>query len=557
MAKKGDTSKTRTKPKTQVFLPLRYQLLSLAFLVFLVYAGSLGFGFTKLDDTIFVEDYRAYNEDISNLFTSFTRGVFHETNDTYYRPFFLNAMILNYQFSGLSPAGYHAVNVLLHLLVVILLYRFLTLIGIRDIHALLLSALYAIHPVLVQNVVWIPGRNDTLLAAFTLLFLHQSVVYSRTIKTRALVMSVLWLVCAFFTKETAVFVPVAAFLIATLMLGTRWNAKSQYIQYGTWAAVFLLWYFARNAAITSTSSLHPAELVSNLLERLPLLVQYLGKIFLPVNLSVFPIMEDTVYLYGIVSIALLGAILLTAKEKDWRTIVAGVFIFLSFLVPVFLVPKTINTQTFEHRLYLPMIGMLLILSQSVLIRNTLKEKTLFIAWGAALLVLVALNLRHQRHFKDEITFWTQATETSPHSAYAWMMLGAKLPDPDEGALLFRKAYALDSTEKYINYYYGAMLQYQDSVPESEPYLLVEKERSDYVEVDYLLARVAFEKGDFQRGISYLERFLERSPMHEAGNSNLLRLYLQSGDHARARAHAQKMERQGLMVPPDIKGMLTQ
>ncbi len=557
MAQQKRASKTRRKAaKTGIvaFLEKR-PLLVLAVLVIVVYGASVGFGFTKLDDTIFIQDYKAYNEDLGNLITSFKRGVFNETKDTYYRPLFLDAMIINNIFSGQNIAGYHFVNLLLHLGVVLLLFRFLIALRIRKLYALILAAIFAIHPVLTQNVVWIPGRNDTLLAIFVLLFLIKSIRYQEHGKTPALLWSFFWLLCAYFTKETAVFAPVTAFLILVLVLKTNWRARSNLIQYGTWVLAFAIWYGVRAMATIVPSEMQPAELWSSFIARVPVLIQYLGKIFLPFNLSVFPIMEDTGYLYGIISIGILIAILALAKHVDWKIVIAGALIFLSFLIPVFLVPKAINTQTFEHRLYLPMIGMLLIFSQSILIKNRLNEKQLVIMAAVLVAFFAVLNLRHQRNFTDELSFWQQAVKTSPHSAYALMMLGAKLPNPEDGARLFRKAYAIDSTEKYLNYYYGAMLQYEDSIPESEPYLLKEKERSDYVEVDFMLARVAVEKGDLQGGIHYLESFLKRSPTHELANKNLLQLYIQTGNMEKARAQAISMQQKGLPVPQDLKTQL--
>jgi two-component SAPR family response regulator len=202
-----------------------------------------------------------------------------------------------------------------------------------------------------------------------------------------------------------------------------------------------------------------------------------------------------------------------------------------------------------------MIGMLLILGQTVLFQNKFSERQLGIGAAILICVLGILNFRHQQHFKDELAFWNQAVRTSPNSAYAIMMLGAKLPDPAEGAKMFRKAYAIDSTEKYINYYYGAMLQYQDSILESERYLLAEKERSDYFECDYMLARVAVQKNDIPSAITYLENFLARAPMHELGNTNLLQLYTQSGDLVKARLQMNSMDQKGIPVKPEVRQML--
>jgi tetratricopeptide (TPR) repeat protein len=188
----------------------------------------------------------------------------------------------------------------------------------------------------------------------------------------------------------------------------------------------------------------------------------------------------------------------------------------------------------------------------VIFKNNLKDKEVLIGSGALVVIFAVLNLIHQQYFKDELSFWSQAVKTSPNSAYALMMLGAKLEDPDEGARLFRQAYAMDSTEKYINYYYGAMLQYQDSILESERYLLAEKDRSNYVECDYMLARVYVEKGELFTAIGYLETFIGRAPMHELAHTNLLQLYLQTGDLERAKDLITSMDQKGIPVAEDLR-----
>jgi hypothetical protein len=72
--------------KQQQPFTIKYPLLWLAAAVVAVYARTVSFGFTQLDDSIFIQDMRAFNEDVSNLINSFRQGVFHATDDTYYRP---------------------------------------------------------------------------------------------------------------------------------------------------------------------------------------------------------------------------------------------------------------------------------------------------------------------------------------------------------------------------------------------------------------------------------------------------------------------------------------
>ncbi|PZF74894.1 glycosyltransferase family 39 protein [Taibaiella soli] len=553
MAKQSKTVKTPEAaiPTSEKKFTISYPVLWLALAVILLYAGVTNFGFTELDDSIFIRDFQQYNENISNLATSFHRGVFDAANDTYYRPLFLDSMLLNYQLSEQSPIGYHVVNLLFHLLSVTLLYQLFRRLSIKQWQAFALTLLFAVHPVLAQAVAWIPGRNDTMLAIFLLSFWITALNYTETGKIKWLALSILALLLAFFTKETAVFGAPVAFVLLVMWQRKNWLDKKLLIQYGSWITVFLIWLGVRSAATLKSSPLAVSQIAHDFFGRLPLIVQYIGKIFLPFNLSVFPVIEDTVYYYGIAAIVLLALIIFLTKNKDARKIAAGLTVFALMLLPVLIVPKSLNEQTFEHRLYLPVIGILMIIPQTILMKNNWNEKKVFYGFLAVAVVFCALNYRQQQFFSDPLTFWKEAQRSSPHSAYATMMYGARMEDPAEGAKMFRKAYTLNPKEKYLNYYYGVMLQKEDSVLQSEPYLLAEKKISNYYECDFYLARVAMEKKDMPGAISYLEHYIVRDPNNPQANNNLLLLYLDTRQKAKADAQVKHMTEMGMAVPAEI------
>ncbi len=521
--------------------------------VLLVYAPTFFFGLTELDDSIFIREFREYNEDITNLFTSFSRGLFDAVKDPYYRPLFMNSMIINFKLSGGGEniVVYHVVNVLFHALSVVLLFRLFLKLGIRELHSFLLALVFAVHPVISQAVAWIPGRNDTLLAIFIFSFLIFSINYTKEGNVKDLIWSQLFLLLAYFTKETAVFAAPVALVLQVLALKSKLTDKRLHIQLGLWALCFAIWYAAR-AAATTQASVSSGQMLSDFFRRLPLIVQYLGKIFIPVNLSVFPIQHDTVYHYGITAIVLLAAIIMLSKRKDLSIVLAGALVFLLFLLPALIVPQKLNEQSFEHRLYLPLAGILLLLSQTSLLQNKLNDKQLFGAGAVICGLFAVLNYMHQANFKDPLSFWSQAAATSPNSAYANMMLGARIPnDAERSAELFRKAYKLNPKEKYINYYYAEMLLKKDSVLAAEKYLLEEKKISNYYQCDFYLARVAMVKQDRTGAIGYLKSYLQRDPANSMANNNLLLLYgeLQQADSARA--HIRNMRQQGIEVPAPL------
>lgn len=539
--------------KSVLDFSIRYPLLWLGLAVLIVYFPTFYFKFTELDDSIFIRDFRAYNEDLSNLVTSFSRGLFDAVKDPYYRPLFLDSMILNYKISGEGEniASYHVVNVLFHLLNVLLLYKLFCKLEITRLHAFVLSLIFAVHPVLSQAVAWIPGRNDTLLALFIFSFFIYSINYTNSGKMRQLVLSAFFLLLAFFTKETAVIAAPVAFVLLVFVLKKEWRSVRIVTQYGVWFGCFLIWFLVRLGAHIQSNSISAGQLIIDFFHRLPVIFQYLGKIFFPFNLSVFPMQEDTVYYFGIAAVVLLSLILFLYKQRDLTIILSGLGIFLLFLTPVLLVPNKLNEQIFEHRLYLPVIGILLLLPQTVLFHFLVRDRDFLIAGAVFCLGLGCVNYHHMKHFADPLSFWSQAAETSPHSAYANMMLGAREDNLERSYELFRKAYQLNPKEKYLNFYYGVMLQKQDSVQKSEKYLLEEKNSSGYYECDFYLARVAMERKDYTASINYLKTYLTKDPNNKMANINLLLLYMDTNQADYARAQAKHMLQVGMDVQKEI------
>jgi len=129
--------------------------------VFVAFCPSLGASF-HLDD---------YNLFSDPAITS-PSGWWYVWRPLQTRPLTYFTFWLNYQFGGLNAAGYHAVNLSLHLIAVWLLYGVLArLVGERA--ALAAAAVFALHPIQTEPIVYVFERATLLATVFCLLSMRR------------------------------------------------------------------------------------------------------------------------------------------------------------------------------------------------------------------------------------------------------------------------------------------------------------------------------------------------------------------------------------------------
>ena len=136
--------------------------LTLVLLVAASYVPALSAGFVW-DDVIFTDAQAV--RDPSGL-----RSIWFSPrdieNEGHYWPLVYSSFWLEHRLWGLAPAGYHAVNVLLHAVNVLLLWRLLLRLAVPG--AWIVAAVFAVHPLHVESVAWIIERKDLLSALFYL-----------------------------------------------------------------------------------------------------------------------------------------------------------------------------------------------------------------------------------------------------------------------------------------------------------------------------------------------------------------------------------------------------
>jgi 4-amino-4-deoxy-L-arabinose transferase-like glycosyltransferase len=126
----------------------------------------------------------------------------------HYRPIYMLWMMANYQVFGMVLPWWHLTSLLLHLLVVLLIYK----VGLKVLKerwtAALAAVLFAFHPIHVESVSYVPASTDLLVAVFMLLaFLWYARFREQDASRWYLAASVLAGALAMLSKETGAMLP--------------------------------------------------------------------------------------------------------------------------------------------------------------------------------------------------------------------------------------------------------------------------------------------------------------------------------------------------------------
>ena len=119
--------------------------------------------FSRLDDYMYVVDNAHVHDGLSwkTVVWAFTA-----LNMANWIPLSWLSHALDYQLFGLNPAGHHLVNVALHALDVVLLFWVLKRATGYIARSFMVAALFALHPMNVEPVVWVAERKTMLSMVF-------------------------------------------------------------------------------------------------------------------------------------------------------------------------------------------------------------------------------------------------------------------------------------------------------------------------------------------------------------------------------------------------------
>jgi tetratricopeptide (TPR) repeat protein len=427
-AKKAKTNQIPFGIRKEFNYKLIFPIIIFSFAL-LLFARTVPFDLVNSDDDFMILENQEFNKDIGNIFASFDRTFF--ADDVYYRPMLNISFILDYQIAGLDVWMYRLTNVIYHAISSLLLFFFFVKLKFRYEYAFLFSLLFVAHPVVSPAVAWISGRNDSLLAIFILLSFITLIDYkesSQNTKWKYLILHLFVYTISLYTKETAALSP---FLMAAYLLFFRnkekfFSKENIYLAIG-WVVIGTFWFFMRQGVVDRAIGTGELEspLAESLVTNLPSFIAYISKTFVPIRMSPLANYELFALIIGAVAVIGIAVYTFVNKKIDRKIILFGFLWYLFFIVPSMLARiKDFDFDYAEHRIYIPIIGILIIVIEILRsLRIDFTKVKEIAAFAIIFLLFSVATLAYQSKFDGPLRFWGHFIKTYPHTTRGFIGVG--------------------------------------------------------------------------------------------------------------------------------------
>jgi tetratricopeptide (TPR) repeat protein len=338
---------------------------------------------------------------------------------------------------GLNPTGYHWVNILLHAINALLVWRLLGRLAVPG--AWLAAALFALHPVQVESVAWITERKNVLSLFFfllSLLFWVQFMEKPSGRPWRHYGLALFFYALALFSKTTACTLPAALLLI--LWLKSKPIDRQRLIQIvpfmvlGLAMGLVTMWWERFHQG--TQGKLFSMSLVERLLMASHALWFYAGKLFWPSNLTfiyprwVIEPADPTAYVWPAMGIGLCAAICF-ARRFAGRSVEVATLYYVAMLSPLlgFIMLYTFRyTFVADHYQYVASIGLIALIAAGIAMTFKTRPLLKLAVSGALLLTLGILTRQQAEIYRDTETLWRDTLVKNPDCWLASTSLGGIL-----------------------------------------------------------------------------------------------------------------------------------
>jgi Flp pilus assembly protein TadD len=557
--------------------------------------------FICLDDPQYVTANPQVQAGLSLEGLKWALGTGHASN---WHPLTWLSHMLDSQLFGPQPTGPHLTNLLLHVAATLLLFRLLRQLTGALWRSGLVAALFALHPMHVESVVWVAERKDVLSACFFMLTLWAYVRYAQksVVNSQSSVvtssastdhgprntsepsrltfqvslfygLSLLCFALGLMSKPMLVTLPFVLLLIDYWPL-RRFGLKTQdsrlktllpllaeKLPFFVLAALSSIVTFAvqrAGGAVLPTGELSLSGRIANALVSY---IRYVGKLLWPINLACFYPRPEHWPVWEVVGAVLVLTLITALALRFLNTrgyLAVGWFWYLGTLVPVIGLVQVGEQAIADRYSYIPSIGLFVIVAWGIgdIANRWPGQKPIFVTASVLAVTGLLVATRQQLlYWQSSEVLFRHALAVTRDNPWAHCLLAYTLADSgksDEAEAQCREALRLKPGFPEIQVLYANVLSRGRKLDQAEAVLsdVLQHAPADPA-AQCALGSVLSQKGDFAAALEHLREALRLKPDYPEARFNLAGALAQHG-HA---AQAIEEYRQCLHSQPDSPDVL--
>ena len=457
-----------------------------------------------------------------------------------YYPLVHSVFWLEYHLWSDATFGYHFVNILLHFLSILLLVCILRRLAIPG--AWFIAAIFALHPVQVESVAWITELKNTFSGVFFFAAVLAYLQFDNERKRKLYLFAIGFFILGLMSKSVIATLPVSLLVVFWWKRGKiDWKNDIvpllPFFAVGIAYGLFTAW--VERKFIGAEGSAFTLTIIERCLIAGRAIWFYLGKIFLPVNLTfIYPRwnVSQTIwwqYLFPVATLILVG-VLWTLRNRS-RALLAA---FLCFTATLFPVLGFFNVYPFrfsfvaDHFQYLACMVPISLVVGSALGSGLLKGNMRIALYILVLLTLSGLTWKQSRMYANIENLYRTTIRKNPD---CWMIhnnLGLLLEDSgrtDEAKSHYLKALELRPNYSEAHNNLGMLLDKTGQTDEAMNHYLKALEINPNYDKAYNNMGLLLEKtGQQNEAVEQYLKALEINPNYADAHNNLGILLVKSG-----------------------------
>jgi tetratricopeptide (TPR) repeat protein len=542
-----------------------------------VYWPVQNYEFINFDDNVYVTEN-------SHIQSGFTLDGFCWAFSTKYfdlwTPLVYLSYMFDYQLFGFNAGGYHWTNVIIHIFNTILLFFLFRNLTGAVWRSAFVAALFAIHPINVESVVWIAERKNVLSTFFWMLTMLFYVWYVKQPNWKRYLPVFISFALGLMSKPMLVTMPFVLLLLDYWPLDrtaihTQNNTEIQVpLKAGKEKLSFLILekvplfiLSAISVCIIMNAPQSARTVASIFIQRINNTIfsyaMYLKKLFWPMDLSIYYLYLN-VPLWQIflsATFLIIITILVCKYFRKYPYLPFGWFWYLGTLVPVIGIVQIADLTMADRYAYVSFIGLFVIIAWGAgqISSKVISLKKPFIFASVFIIVLFTLATHNQiKLWTNTVTLFEDALKKDPNNHLAYHIIGQEMAKNGEnekalyyydmaikanprfhpaynnrGLILekmgkryeelksFEKAIQVNKffTEPYYNL--GVFYLEDNNLDKSIAYFIkVIEIKPDYIEAYNGLGIALVKKGRIQEGVLQFEKALHINPYNKNAQRNL-------------------------------------